>query len=314
MARAQSASTPTEIAPRGWKNILLRVVGEIGKDNVALIAAGVAFFGLLALFPAITALMALAGLLLEPGEVTQQLQSLATLMPEQAAEIFMNQAVGVAGSRQGGLGLAFALGLVLALYSASTGMGSLISGLNIAYDEKEKRGFIKLKLITLGLTLLLILGLVLGLAGVIALPAVLAFFDLPGWLETVLGLARWVVLAMLTVAGLAAIYRWGPSRRNARWAWLTPGALVACALWLIGSVGLSVYVANFASYNETFGSMAGMIVLLLWLWLSAFVVLLGAELNAEMEAQTAADTTIGPDRAMGRRGAVKADALAGQSG
>lgn len=312
MARNRHAEKPIDIPGRGWKAVLLRVLGEIGRDNVALVAAGVAFFGILALFPAITALMALAGLMLEPGDVTDQMQYLAELMPPQAAEIVMNQAIGVAGSREGGLGLAFVAGLALALYSASNGMGSLISGLNIAYDEREKRGFFRLKLATLALTLLLILGLVVGLAGVMALPPLLAFLGLPVWLETTLSVLRWMVLAVLTITGLAAIYRWGPSRCNAQWAWLTPGAIVACALWLIGSVGLSVYLNNFGSYNETFGSMAGVIVLLLWLWLSAFVVLLGAELNAEMEAQTASDTTIGKDRPMGQRGAVKADMLAEQ--
>jgi len=309
MARGRNADSPTRIPTSGWKDILLRVKDQIGKDHVGLIAAGVAYYGLLALFPAITALMALAGLALDPGEVTDQIESLATLIPEKAADIIQSQAVAVAGSQNTGLGLALVLGLGLALFSAARGMGSLIEGLNVVYDEEEKRGFIKLMLVKLGLTLLLIVGLIAGLGGTLAVPAVLAFVELPGWLETVLGLARWLILGVLTLGGLAALYRWGPSREEARWKWLTPGTAVACALWLIGSVALSLYVSNFGSYNETFGSMAGVIVLLIWLWLSAYVVLLGGELNAEIEAQTTRDTTTGPDAPMGERGATKADRL-----
>ncbi len=309
MTRGRHADRPTDIPTSGWKDVLRRVKDRIGKNHVGLIAAGVAFYGLLALFPAITALMALAGLVLEPPEVIAQIESLATLIPEQAADIIMTQGVAVVGTQKGGLGLTMILGFGLALYSASKGVGSLMEGLNIAYDEDEKRGFIKLTLARLGLTLLLIIGLVTGLGGTLAVPAVLSFVELPGGLETVLGLVRWVILGGLALGGLAALYRWGPSRENARWRWLTPGTVVACALWLVGSLGFSIYVGNFGSYNETFGAMAGVIVLLMWLWLSAYVVLMGAALNSEIEAQTARDTTTGPDTPMGARGAEKADRL-----
>jgi len=307
MARGRHADTPTDIPGPGWKDVILRVKDGIGRNNVVLIAAGVAFYGLLALFPAITALTALAGLLLDPSEVARQIGSVANLLPPEAAQIVLDQAVAVAGSPNGGLGLAFLFGLLLALYSASNGVGSLMAGLNIAYGEKEERGFVTLKLVTLGLTLLLIVGLIVGLGATIAVPAVLAMFDLPGWLATGLGLGRWVVLVLLTIAGLAMLYRWGPSRKAALWRWLSPGVLVACGLWLGGSILFSVYVTGFGSYNQTFGSMAGVIVLLIWLWLSAFTVLLGAELNAEIEAQTLRDSTTGRNRPMGERGARKAD-------
>lgn len=309
MARGRNADAPTEIPARGWKDIALRVKSEMASDHVGLIAAGVAFYALLAIFPAITALMALAGLILEPPEVTAQLQKLTQVMPQEAARIVLDQAVAVAGSRQGGLGLAFVVGLLLAIYSASKGMGSLMEGLNVAYDEEESRGFIARTLWTLGLTLFLIVGLILGLVATLAVPAVLKLIALPGWLETVLALARWVVLGLMTVFGLAVIYRFGPSRDDAEWTWLSPGAIAACLVWLIASVGFSIYVSNFGSYNETFGSMAGVIILLMWLWISAFIIMMGAELNAEIEAQTAEDTTVGPDEPMGERGAEKADKL-----
>lgn len=309
MVRGRQAETPTEIPAKGWKDIAFRLKDEIASDHVGLIAAGVAFYALLALFPAVTALMALSGLVLEPAEVTAQLENLTQLIPQEAAQIIMDQAVAVAGSNQSGLGVAFVIGLLLAIYSASKGMSSLMEGLNVAFDEEEERGFIKKTLWTLGLTLFLIFGLLLGLVAALAVPAILNIMSLPDWLATVLALSRWLILALMTVFGLAVIYRYGPCRDDAEWKWLSPGAIGACVIWIVASIGFAIYVRNFGSYNESFGSMAGVIILLMWLWISAFIVLLGAELNAEMEAQTSADTTVGPDEPMGTRGAEKADNL-----
>ena len=309
MTRGRTAESPTAIPAKGWKDIVLRVKDEMASDHVGLIAAGVAFYALLAIFPAITALMALGGLILEPAAVTAQLETLTAMIPKEAAQIILDQAVAVTESEQTGLGIAFIVGLLLAIYSASKGMGSLMEGLNVAYDENETRGFIKKTLWTLGLTLFLILGLILGLLATLAVPAILNLMALPAWLDTVLAFSRWVLLALLTVTGLAVLYRYGPSRDNAEWSWLSTGAVAACVIWIGASVGFSVYVSNFGSYNESFGSMAGVIILLMWLWISAFIVLLGAELNAEMEAQTTHDTTVGPDQKMGTRGAEKADNL-----
>ena len=282
---------------------------EIGGDHVGLIAAGVAFYALLALFPALTATMALSGLVLDPAEVTAQLETITQMMPQEAAQIVLGQAVAVAGPEQAGLGVVFVIGLLLAIYSAFKGMGSLMEGLNVAYDEEETRGFIKKLMWTFGLTVFLIVGLLLGLGAALAVPALLNILTLPDWLSTVLSLSRWVVLALMTIFGLAVLYRYARSRDNAEWKWLSPGAIAACVIWLAASIDFSVYVNNFGSYNESFGSMAGVIILLMWLWISAFIVLLGAELNAEIEAQTAADTTVGPDEPMGTRGAEKADNL-----
>ncbi len=314
MARGRNAETPMEIPPKGWKDIALRLKSDLAADHVGLIAAGVAFYALMAIFPAITALMALGGLFLEPAEVAAQLEALTEMIPKEAAQIILDQAVAVAGSEQAGLGLAFVVGLLLAIYSASKGMGSLIEGLNVAYNEKEKRGFIKKTLWTLGLTVFLIMGLLLGLLAALAVPAALNFLVLPDRLETVLALSRWVILAVMTISGLAVLYRFGPSRDNAKWRWLTPGAILACVVWITASVGFSIYVSNFGSYNESFGSMAGVIILLMWLWISSFIVMLGAELNSELEAQTCADSTVGPEEPLGNRGATKADELGKTAG
>ena len=309
MARGRHAETPKQIPKTGWKDIGFRIKDEISADHVSLVAAGVAFYGLLALFPAITAAMALAGLLTEPQGIVQQLEQIGQLMPQQAADIITNQAAKVAGSNQGGLGLAAILGILLALYSASKGMAALIEGMNVAYDEQEERGFIKLNLLKFGLTLFLIVGFLLGIAATMVLPALMGNLGLGPGVQWLARIASYLVLVLLTIFGLAVLYRYGPDRDDPEWNWVTPGAALATLLWILGSIAFAVYVGNFANYNATFGSLGGVIVLLIWLWLSSFIVLLGAEIDSEMEAQTRKDTTVGPDAPMGERGAVKADRL-----
>ena len=309
MPRGRDAERPSEIPTKGWKDIALRVKDEISADHVGLIAAGVAFYGLLALFPAITAAMALAGLMAEPSQIVDQLRRFAAPLPEQAASIIIDQATAVAGTREGGLGLAAGAGILLALYSASRGMASLVEGMNVAYDERDERGLVKGYLLTFALTLFLILGLLLGLAVTMVLPAALSVLQLGAVTEWLARIGSWAILFLLTVFGLAVIYRYGPDRDPARWRWLTPGAVAATLLWLVGSIAFAFYVSNFASYNQTFGTLGGVVVLLMWLWLSAFSVLLGAELDSEIEAQTTVDSTTGPEKPMGERGAKKADVL-----
>lgn len=309
MARGRNADTPTEIPATGWKDVAFRVKDNIAEDRVTLLAAGVAFYGLLALFPAITAIIAISGLLVEPQQIVDQLQKLSGLVPQEVLTIVTDQATSVAGSRSGGLGVAAILGLVLALYSASKAMAGLIQGLNIAYNEEETRGFIKLKLVTIALTVFLIAGLVIGLGATIAVPAVLAFVDMGPVLNFVIRILPWVGLIILTILGLSAVYRYAPSRDAPEWKWASAGAIIGCLLWIVASAGFAFYVTNFGAYNESFGTLAGVIVLLLWFWISAFIILMGAELNAELEAQTRADSTVGRDRPMGQRDAVKADSL-----
>jgi len=279
------------------------------RDHVGLIAAGVAFYGLLAIFPAITALMALSGLVVEPIEIARQLELIKSVVPQEASLIILEQAESVAGARNTGLGFAVAISLALSLYSVSRGIASMMEGLNVAYGETEKRGFFQLKILTFALALVLVLALIMGLVSALLLPAVFSIAQLPVWLETAFSALRWLVMALLTVTGLSLVYRFGPSRANAKWKWITPGAVLACLLWMAASYGFSVYVANFGSYNKTFGSLAGVIILLMWLWMSAYIVLFGAELNGEMEAQTRKDSTTGKPQPMGMRGAVKADIL-----
>ncbi|EAQ03248.1 Ribonuclease BN family protein [Pseudooceanicola batsensis HTCC2597] len=307
----QMARTPRAIPAAGWKDILLRVWAEMGRDHIGLIGAGVAFYGLLALFPAITALMALAGLTFDASQVTAQIESISQFVPEAAADIIIDQAVAVTGSQDGGLGLAAILGFALAIWAASKGVGSLMEGINIAYDETETRGFVRLTLTRLGLTLFLVFGMVAGLGATIVLPSILSLINLGATTELLIGLARWIALLAMTVAGITVLYRVAPDRKDATWSWLVPGAVLATLLWIGASAAFAIYVQNFGSYQETFGTLAGVVILLMWLWISAYVILLGAELNAEAEAQTRVDSTVGASMPLGHRGAVKADTFEG---
>ncbi|WP_295313846.1 YihY/virulence factor BrkB family protein [Roseobacter sp.] len=309
MARGRTASDPTEIPPKGWKDIAFRLKDEVAQDRVGLIAAGIAFYGLLALFPAITAVIAIAGLIAEPVQITNQVGQLAGLIPQEVTTIITDQATEVAGSREGGLGIAALIGVGIALWSASKGTSSLIQGLNAAYDEEETRGFFKKLITRLGLTLFIILGICTGLAVTMAVPAVTGALNAGIVVETLGSIVAYLLLFAMATVGLAVIYRYGPSRDNPEFAWVSPGALLACVMWVVASAGFAFYVGNFASYNETFGTLGGVVILLMWFWISAFIVLLGAELNAETEAQTRHDTTVGKDLPMGERDAVKADNL-----
>jgi membrane protein len=308
-ARGREAERPQDIPQPGWRDVLLRTWREMGADHVTLVAAGVGFYGLLAIFPGIAALISVAGLVLDPASVEGQIEQIAGLLPADAAEVLKAQARKVAEGAGAGVGLAALTGVLLSLYSASKGMKGLMEGMNIAYDEEESRGFLALNLVALALTGLLVFGLLVALAVVVAAPALLGSLGLGQSVQALVNWGRWALLAVLTVFGLAVIYRYGPSRENPRWRWVSPGAVAATLLWVIGSVAFSIYVRNFGSYNETYGTLGAAIILLMWFWLSAFIVLMGAELNSELEHQTGRDTTTGAERPMGERGAIKADTV-----
>lgn len=307
--RGQTARRPSEIPPAGWRDIVVRIYRKLAQDHVTVVAAGVAFFGLFAIFPAIGAVVAIAGYIFDPAQITELLSGLFQILPPNAALIIREQLATAAGASQAASGLGAVFGILLALYGVMRGVKTLMEGMNFVFEEEEKRGFIALNLAAAGLTLLLILGVLLGLAAMVALPAIAALAELPPAVDTLIGIARWIVMALLTVLGLAVIYRYGPSRRNAKWRWISPGALAGTVLWLIGTLAFSLYARNFANYNATYGAIGGVIALLVWLWLSALVVLIGAELDAEMEHQTLVDSTVGPPKPMGSRGAVKADTV-----
>lgn len=310
-APGHRAHGPGEIPAQGWKSILLRVWKMLGLDHVSVVAAGVAFFGLLAIFPSVTAVISIAGLVLSPATVQDQITGLAAMLPQNAAEIIQAQAQQVVQGSDTGAGLTALFSILLALYGASKGVRTLMDGMNIAYEEEEKRNIVVLYAVSLGLTVMLVVGLIAALGISLALPAFFALFGAPAWLETLLTWARWPILGLFAVLGLSLLYRWGPSRADARWRWISPGAVLATLLWVLGTGAFTLYASNFGSYNQTYGALGGVIALLTWLWLSAYIVLLGAELNSEMEHQTAKDTTTGAPEPMGERGAVQADRVAG---
>jgi len=307
--RGRSADTPTEIPARGWKDILWRTYEEFNKDRVMSVAAGVTYYALLALFPAIAALVSVYGLFADPGTIQDHLNTLSGILPGGALDIIGEQVTRIASQGSGTLGFGFIFGLALSLWSANAGMKAIFDALNIVYGEDEKRSFIKLNLLSLFFTLSAIAFILIALAGIIVLPIVLNFIGLGSGTEWLVSLARWPILLIGVVLGLSLIYRFGPSRDKAEWRWVTPGGIVAAVLWIAVSMLFSWYVANFGSYNETYGSLGAVIGFMTWIWLSTIVVLLGAEINAEMEHQTAKDTTEGIDQPMGVRGAEMADTV-----
>jgi membrane protein len=306
--RGRGADAPQEIPAKGWKDIAKRTGKEVKADQVPLLAAGVAFYVLLALFPAIIAGVSIYGLVADPQTVRDQINRLAETLSPETATLIGTQIQQVTSSAGGALGLATVIGILTALWSASSGMKALITGVNLAYDETEGRKFVKLRGLSILMTLAAMVLLAVALALIVGFPAVPDSW--PTVLQWTAAILRFVLLAVLLMAGLAALYRYAPDRDKPKWSWSSPGSVVATVLWVLASVGFSIYVNAFANYNKTYGALAGIIILMFWLYLTAFVVLVGAELNAEMELQTARDTTAGPEKPLGERDAQAADHVA----
>lgn len=308
----EQADDPREIPRAGWFQIVKRAWAEAKSDQVPLLAAGVAFYSFLALFPAMIAAVMLYGLVRDPEDVRRQVDDLSAALPSDAASLLTTQLEAITSTSSGSLGLGLLVSLVLALWSASGGVGNLLSAINVAYDEEETRGFVKRKGLSLLLTLAAIVFVVVTISLVAVAPAVLDNLAEGGPSRWGLEAARWVGLVAAMTVALAVLYRVAPDRDDPEFKWVSVGAAVATVVWLAASLGFSLYVDNFGSYNKTYGALAGVVVLLLWLWLTMYIVLLGAEVNAEAEQQTARDTTVGQDRPLGQRDAVKADTLPGE--
>jgi membrane protein len=308
-AHGRLADTPSEIPARGWKDILLRVYRNISEHRVLSLAAGITYYSLLAIFPALAALVAVYGLFSDPTTITQHLDQLSRLLPSGAIDVARDQLTRLASKGKQTLGWTFVVSVAISLWSANAAMKSLFDTLNIIHGETEKRGFIKLNLISLSFTLAGILFALLAIGAVVVAPVVLKFIGLSGVAELLIRVGRWPVLFVLVTLALAIVYRYGPSRETPRWRWTTWGSAVAAALWLAASALFSWYAANFGTFNETYGSLGAVIGFMTWLWISAIAILIGAEIDAEMEHQTARDTTTGPARPMGARGARVADTL-----
>ena len=281
----RTADDPSDIPSRGWRQILQRTKSEIKDDRVTLMAAGMAFYAMLALFPALAAAITIWGLVADPAQVQRTIADAAQALPSGAADLLGEQMSRIADSSGTALGWTLVATLGGALWSASSGTKGMMEAVNAAYDEDETRGFVKVRGMALGLTLGgIFFGLLLvGLVAVV--PGVLSLVGLGSLAENLVRWGRWPVLAVVVALGLAVIYRYAPDRDQPEWRWMTPGSIAAVVLWLVASAGFAFYVNSFGSYSETYGSIAGVIVLMLWFFISALAVLVGAELNAEVERQ-----------------------------
>lgn len=310
--RGREATRPSAIPARGWKDVVLRAWKEAGEDNVSLIASGVAFCGVLAMVPMLGAVVLSYGLVATPQTVIENVRSLTSIMPAEVARLIGEQLANIVTTSDGKKGFGLLIALAIALYGAMKGATAIITALNIAYDEEETRGFVKLNLLALAITAVGVLVAILAVFAITLMGSLGTMF--PAVPDIVLIIGRvlpYLLMAGVGAAAAATLYRFAPNRQHARWEWLSPGSLFASLSWMLMTLGFGIYVANFGSYDATYGSLGAAVVLLTWLYLSAYVLLLGAEFNCELERQTARDTTTGAPQPMGTRGAFAADTVAG---
>ena len=306
-AHGRDATSPAEIPVAGWKDVLTRTWKEAGEDNAGLVAAGVSFYGFLALVPLLGAIVLSYGLIAEPVSVVRNMKNLTTVMPADAAKLIGEQLMNVVKTSGSKKGFGLLLALALALFGARNGAASIVTALNIAYEEKETRSFIRLNLLALAITAAGVLVAIIALVAIAALGHLEKLFPgAPGFVLVLGKLVSYLLVALGGAAGAATLYRYAPDRRTSKWVWLTPGSLFAAVAWVLLTIGFGIYVADFGSYNATYGSLGAVVVMLTWLYLSSYVLLLGAELNSELERQTSRDTTTGAERAEESRGAAVA--------
>lgn len=309
-AEGHDAATPSAIPPRGWWQIMKRVASEASDDRLTSEAASVTFFVLLSVFPAITAMVSLYGLVADQSTIAEHLSLLNGLMPEGGLSILNEQLERLISKQNSTLSFGLVFGILTALWSANQGTKAMFDALNVVYEEEEKRSFIWRTVVTLAFTLGAILFMIVALVAVVALPIALNFVGLQHSSDLLLRIARWPLLLLMITFLLAMLYRYGPSRAEAKWRWVTWGGLVASLGWIGASALFSWYVAHFGTYNATYGSLGAVVGFMTWIWLSSTIILVGAEINAEMEHQTTRDTTTGPEAPMGTRGARMADTVA----
>lgn len=304
------ATSPLNMPRVGWWDVLQRVYQANNAHHVSMIASSSAFYGLLGLFPAIAALISMWGMFADPVQVQQQLVALDEFVPSEAASIIEQQAQVVISQGSTGLSATTVFSLLLTVYSASKGVNTFTEGLNIIYGEQDDRHFLVRAFINVTLTLGMILLVILTLFSVAVLPIIFELIPFGGALAATLYYLRWVVMLCVITLAIAVLYRFGPNRHAPRWEWLSVGTIASTLLWVLGSIGFSLYVSHFGSYNSTYGSIGAVVVLLMWFWLSAYIVLIGASINCELERQTESDTTTGKEQPMGQRGAQAADTVA----
>lgn len=309
-ALGRMARTPAQIPWLGWKAVLRRTFIEMLTDRVSLVAAGCAFYGTLALFPAMSMLISIYGLMFDPETVEPQLEVLRGLVPASAYMLLAERIHTLVSRPPGSLGLSLLFSTAIALWSSATGVKSILTALNLAYEEKERRSILQFQLVSFTITLIGIISAVIGLALLVGLPAVLTELGFASHQRVLIRLASFGLLVLALLTGLSLLYRYGPCRERPRWHWVTPGSIAATVLWVAVSALFSLYVGQFASYDATYGPLGTVVGIMMWFWVTVYAVLLGAELNAELELQTVVDSTSGPPRPLGQRGAYVADHVA----
>ena len=307
--RGREADWPSEIPARGWKDVLWRVYQQVLDDRVTLVAAGAAFYLMLAIFPALGAFVSIYGFVADPTSIARQIEFLQGVLPSGGLDLIYSQLESLASQDPSALSIGLVITLAVSLWSANNGVKTLFEALNIAYEEEEKRSFIKLNIVAFAFTLGFMVALIVMIAAIGVVPAVLAFVNLGGFSQILIAVGRWILVLGMMIFGISLLYRFGPSRERAKWRWINWGSILSTLVWLVTSIGFSYYLQNFADYNATYGSLGAVIGFMLWIWLSAVILIVGAELNAEMEHQTERDSTTGEERPMGERGAVVADTL-----
>ncbi len=306
MKGRHDVDSPTAIRLADWRAVVARVFERMMADQIGVLAGGIAFYAFLSVFPAVAAGLMIWGLFTDMAALGPQLQAIREMAPD-AFGLIADQMVNIASQSANNLTIGVVVSVVLALWSASVGVSALMGAMNLAYHEKEKRKFIRLNLVSLAFTLGGILFVALSIAAIAAVPPILEAIYLGAFVEALVRAVRWLMTVALFLAACAIIYRFAPSRAHARWRWIIPGAALASVVWLIASVVFSAYLANFDAYNATFGSLGAVAALLMWFWLSAYAICMGAELNSQLELFTTQDTTVDGPAKPGERGAFVAD-------
>lgn len=305
--RGRDADAPSEIPAPGWKDIVWRLYRSISEDHILLTAAGVTFYALLALVPSLSAFVSIYGLFNDTASVLDQVELLRGVVPGSVLEILRDQLTRLTARSTEQLGLNLIFSLAIALWSASAAARAMFEAMNVAYHETERRSFFVFNGLALLFTLMGAIAAVLVLAVVLVLPALLALLPFGAGLEWTVRVASYIAMLVVIALAISALYRWGPSREQAKWRWITPGAVFSVVVLGITSVTFSWYVSNFGNNDATYGSLSAVIGLMTWLWISTTLVILGAEINSEIEHQTARDSTIGEEAPLGERGAHMAD-------
>ncbi len=314
-AHGRDSDRPTQLPMRAWKEIFGRVWVKTGTDNIGLLAAGVAFYAFLSIVPLLGALIMTYGLIADPATAADHMRAIINLVPKDAAKLIYDQLISLTTAAAGKKGLGLVLALIVSLYGATRASGAIMTALNVVYEQPERRNILQTTAISFAMIVAAVLVGVVGILAASVLALVAKFLDVLGPLFAIgINVATWIVAAGLASFAIGATYRYAPDRHDAKWRWLSFGSALATMLWLLATVGFGAYAASFGNYNATYGSLGAVVVLLMWLFVSAYAILLGAEINAETERQTACDTTTGHARPLGQRGATVADQVAGEPG